>query len=92
MLDRLRALRNPALKAVRGRGLWVGAEIDPAHASARDVCLRLMAKGVLSKDTHGTVVRLAPPLVIDRADLDHALDAFEETLDEVARHRETAVA
>jgi ornithine--oxo-acid transaminase len=92
MLERLRAMKNPALKAVRGRGLWVGAEIDPAHTSARDVCLRLMAKGVLSKDTHGTVVRLAPPLVIDRADLDHALDAFEETLDEVARHRETAVA
>jgi ornithine--oxo-acid transaminase len=92
MLTRLRAMKNPALKAVRGRGLWVGAEIDPAHASARDVCLRLLAKGVLSKDTHGTVVRLAPPLVIERTDLDQALDALEETLHEVARHREPAVA
>jgi ornithine--oxo-acid transaminase len=92
MLSRLRAMGNPALKAVRGRGLWVGAEIDPDHASARDVCLRLLAKGVLSKDTHNTVVRLAPPLVIERADLDQALDALEETLDEVARQPETAVA
>jgi ornithine--oxo-acid transaminase len=92
MLTRLRAVKNPALKAARGRGLWVGAEIDPAYASARDVCLRLLAKGVLSKDTHGTVVRLAPPLVIERADLDLALDAFEETLHEVARQAEPAVA
>jgi ornithine--oxo-acid transaminase len=92
MLTRLRAMKNPALKAVRGRGLWVGAEIDPAHASARDVCLRLLAKGVLSKDTHGTVVRLAPPLVIGRTDLDQALDALEETLHEVTRQPEPAVA
>jgi ornithine--oxo-acid transaminase len=92
MLSRLGAMKTPALKAVRGRGLWVGAEIDPDHASARDVCLRLLAKGVLSKDTHGTVVRLAPPLVIERADLDQALDALEETLHEVVRQPETAVA
>jgi len=92
MLARLRAMRSPALKAVRGRGLWVGAEVDPAYASAREVCLRLLKKGVLSKDTHNTVVRLAPPLVIERVDLDRALDALEETLDEVVRRREPAVA
>ncbi len=85
MLERLRAIRSPVLKAVRGRGLWAGAEIDPDYASARDICHRLLARGVLSKDTHGTVVRLAPPLVIARADLNIALDLFEETLDEVAR-------
>ena len=85
MLRRLRAIKNPVLKDVRGRGLWAGAEIDPRFASARDVCDRLLAKGVLSKDTHGTVVRLAPPLVIARADLDIALDLFEETLNDVTR-------
>ena len=74
MHERLRAIKSPALKDVRGRGLWVGAEIDPDYASAREVCERLLAKGVLSKDTHGTVVRLAPPLVIAKADLDTALD------------------
>ena len=85
MFDRLRAIRNPALKAVRGRGLWAGVEIDPRHASARDVCLRMLDKGVLSKDTHGTVVRLAPPLVIRKYDLDIALDIFAEALNEAVQ-------
>jgi ornithine--oxo-acid transaminase len=80
MLDRLRANMSPALKAVRGLGLWVGAEIDPQFASARTACERLLAKGVLSKETHDTVVRLAPPLVIARDDLDFALDCFEEVV------------
>jgi ornithine--oxo-acid transaminase len=80
MLGRLRAIKSPALKAVRGLGLWVGAEIDPQIASARTACERLLAKGVLSKETHDTVVRLAPPLVIARDDLDFALDRFEEVL------------
>jgi ornithine--oxo-acid transaminase len=83
MLRRLRALDSPALKAVRGRGLWVGAEIDPSVASAREACERLLAKGVLSKETHHTVVRLAPPLVITPQDLDWALDRFEEVLREL---------
>ncbi len=81
MLERLRAIKSPALKAVRGRGLWVGAEIDPADRAARaTACERLLAKGVLSKETHDTVVRLAPPLVIARDDLDLALDRFEEVV------------
>jgi ornithine--oxo-acid transaminase len=92
MHERLRAIRNPVLKEVRGRGLWAGAEIDPDYASARDICHRLLAKGVLSKDTHGTVVRLAPPLVIARSDLNAALDLFEETLNEIAWTRQPAVA
>jgi ornithine--oxo-acid transaminase len=85
MLSRLRTMHCPVLKEVRGRGLWAGAEIDPRVASARDVCERLLGKGVLSKDTHDTVVRLAPPLVIARADLDWALDRFEEVLRDIAR-------
>jgi ornithine--oxo-acid transaminase len=91
MLDRLRAIKSPALKDVRGRGLWAGAEIDPAVASAREACERLLAKGVLSKETHHTIVRLAPPLVIARADLDFALDRFEEVVHELgARPRKAA--
>jgi len=82
MLERLGAIASPALKKVRGRGLWAGAEIDPAIATARETCERLLEKGVLSKETHHTVVRLAPPLVITRADLDWALDRFEEVLHE----------
>ena len=80
MLGRLRAINNPALKEVRGKGLWIGAEINPQYASARYVCERLLEKGVLSKETHHTVVRMAPPLMIAKADLDAALDRFEEVL------------
>jgi len=87
MLERLHAIASPALKEVRGRGLWAGAEINPAIASAREACERLLEKGVLSKETHQTVVRLAPPLVVARADLDWALDRFEEVLHEVGSTR-----
>jgi len=80
MLARLKAMRSPVLREVRGRGLWIGAEIDPAYASAREACEVLLEKGVLSKETHDTVVRLAPPLVIRQADLDWGLDRFEEML------------
>jgi ornithine--oxo-acid transaminase len=83
LLGRLRAIRSPVLKQVRGRGLWAAAEIDPRFASAREACERLLAKGVLSKETHATVVRLAPPLVIAREDLDFALDRLEEVVREI---------
>ncbi|MGP0091624.1 MAG: ornithine--oxo-acid transaminase [Xanthobacteraceae bacterium] len=83
LLGRLRAIRSPVLKQVRGRGLWAAAEIDPRFASARKACERLLAKGVLSKETHATVVRLAPPLIIAREDLDFALDRLEEVVREI---------
>jgi ornithine--oxo-acid transaminase len=83
MLRRLRAIESPVLKDVRGRGLWAGAEINPEIATAREACERLLAKGVLSKETHHTVVRLAPPLNIARADLDFALDRIEEVVREL---------
>jgi ornithine--oxo-acid transaminase len=92
MLARLRAIRSPVVKEIRGRGLWVGAEIDPKFASARLVCERLLAKGVLSKETHHTVVRMAPPLVIAREDLDLALDRFEEVVSELAKLPRSSVA
>jgi len=85
MIKRVRAMHRPAIKAVRGRGLWAGVEIDPRFASARTVCELLMDKGVLSKETHDTVVRLAPPLVISRDDLDWALDRLEEVVGELVR-------
>jgi ornithine--oxo-acid transaminase len=88
MLARLRAIGSPVLKEVRGRGLWAGAEIDPRFATARQACEALLAKGVLSKETHETVVRLAPPLVISRDDLDLAIDRFAEVLKSL-EHRRT---
>jgi ornithine--oxo-acid transaminase len=87
MFRRLAAIHSLALKEVRGRGLWAGAEIDPQFASAREVCERLLENGVLSNATHHTVVRLAPPLVIAREDLDFAIDRFEEVLVEIVEAR-----
>ena len=93
MLRRVAAIHSPALKEVRGRGLWAGAEIDPQFASAREVCERLLENGVLSNATHHTVVRLAPPLVIAREDLDFAIDRFEQVLVEIVeRQRQRASA
>ncbi len=80
LMARLRDLRHPAITEVRGLGLLVGVEIAPAVASARAVCERLMAEGVLTKDTHHTVVRLAPPLVVERAQIDEAVDALARVL------------
>jgi ornithine aminotransferase len=57
-------LVGEGLTAVRGRGLWAGIDVDPAAGTGRDVCLRLLQRGVLAKDTHGSTLRLAPPLVI----------------------------
>ena len=87
LLARLRQMRSSALKSVRGRGLWAGAEIEPSFATARELCERLMAKGVLTKETHATVIRFAPPLVIARDALDWGLDRFEQVLCEVEAER-----
>ena len=80
LMAALRSLAHPAITEVRGRGLLVGVEISPSFATARAVCEGLMAEGVLTKDTHGTVVRLAPPLVVDRAQVDHTVAALGRVL------------
>ncbi len=77
MLGRLRAMKSPRVKTVRGRGLWAGIEL---HERARPFCEKLMHEGVLCKDTHGTTIRLAPPLVITRDELDWALERIERCL------------
>lgn len=80
LMQALRDLRHPAIRAVRGRGLLVGIDMDPSWASARAVCEALAQEGVLSKDTHGTVMRFAPPLVIHRAQLEGAVAALVRAL------------
>ncbi len=81
LLKRLRALSSPLIRAVRGRGLWVGVELDPS-VSARRVAERMAARGVLTKDTHETVIRFAPPLTISREALDWGVDVFARVLSE----------
>jgi len=89
LLERLRAIDSPLIREVRGRGLFIGLEIEPAQASAREVCERLMKRGLLSKETHETVVRLAPPLAVDRASLEWAADQIAEVLREMESDRPT---
>ena len=84
LLARLGRLEHAAIVDVRGKGLFVGVEIDPAFASARRVCDVLVGLGVLTKDTHGTVIRLAPPLTIERAQIDVAVAALGQALERIA--------
>jgi ornithine aminotransferase len=86
LLSRLRQLHDeqsaPLITAVRGRGLWVGVELNPAIVRARPVVDRLAQLGVLTKDTHETVIRFAPPLTIAREALDWGIDVFASVLAE----------
>jgi len=78
LLAGLRDLKSPFIKDVRGSGLWVGIEIDTSQVSAREVCEELMRHGILTKETHETVIRFAPPLIIDRQTLAWALEIIRE--------------
>ncbi|KWX01487.1 Ornithine aminotransferase [Carbonactinospora thermoautotrophica] len=80
---RLDELVGQGVTEVRSLGLWAGIDVDPALATGREVCERLAAKGVLAKDTHGSTVRLAPPLVIEADELDWAVDRLAAVLREL---------
>lgn len=80
----LERLLGRGVTAVRGAGLWAGVDIDPTLGTGREVCERLMERGVLAKDTHGSTIRLAPPLTVSADDLDWAVDQLEAVLGELA--------
>ncbi|MEV6755977.1 ornithine--oxo-acid transaminase [Streptomyces sp. NPDC051214] len=69
-----------AVTQVRGRGLWAGVDIEPSHGTGRAISQKLMDRGVLVKDTHGSTIRIAPPLVISKEDLDWGLDQLRAVL------------
>jgi ornithine--oxo-acid transaminase len=81
--DGLEALQGKGIVGVRVVGLWAGIDLDPALGSGRDLCEALMHKGVLAKDTHGSTIRLSPPLTISDDDLDWALARLDEALGEL---------
>ena len=83
--DRLEQLIGHGIVGIRCRGLWAGLDIDPRLGSGRDLCEALARRGVLTKDTHGPTIRLAPPIVITEAQLDHGLDQLELSLADLAR-------
>jgi len=82
LLERLRAISSPIVRDVRGKGLLIGVEIDTSRVSARRFVETLLKHGVLSKDTHGTVARFAPPLVIEREQIDWGVERIREALAE----------
>lgn len=79
-LERLKSLSSPSIKEVRGKGLLIGVELKSSAGGARRFCEALMERGVLCKETHGTIIRFAPPLIIDRETIDWALVPIAEVL------------
>src|SRR5689334_2230455 len=92
LFKRLREIQSevaPLIRGVRGRGLWVGVDIEPSCTTARDLVERLAKGGVLSKETHETVIRFAPPLTITYELIDRAVDVFRQVC--LQKHKELAV-
>jgi ornithine--oxo-acid transaminase len=87
LVKRLNSLVGSGVLAVRGVGLWAGIDIDPTLATGREVCEALMRKGVLVKDTHGSTIRLAPPIVVSQKDLDWGIDQIEAVLAELRQKK-----
>ena len=93
LFRRLREVQDevrPLIHDVRGRGLWIGVDIEPTCTTARDLVERLAANGVLSKETHDTVIRFAPPLTITYELMDRAVEIFRKVARE--KHRELGLA
>ncbi|WP_076263792.1 ornithine--oxo-acid transaminase [Intrasporangium flavum] len=80
LADGLAPLVGHGVDAVRVRGLWAGVDVDPALMTGREVCERMLEQGVLVKDTHGSTVRIAPPLVVEERDVELLVDAFARIL------------
>nr|WP_080835412.1 ornithine--oxo-acid transaminase [Cohnella massiliensis] len=76
-IERLRELRSENIREVRGRGLFIGVEL---YGEARPYCEKLMARGLLCKETHETTIRFAPPLVIEQQEIEWALEKIREVL------------
>lgn len=88
LLARLHQLAegSDVIRAVRGRGLLAGIELDPQRLDARQLAVGLLDHGVLSKDTHDTVLRIAPPLIISPAELEWGMDRIAEAVSSLCRH------
>jgi ornithine--oxo-acid transaminase len=85
LLNRLASIKNPIIREVRGQGLFAGVELYRQYASANAVATRLLQVGVLTKDTRRNTIRFAPPLIIDEAQVDWAVDRLAEVLEDVVK-------
>jgi ornithine--oxo-acid transaminase len=79
-LDALKKIKSPHVREVRGRGLFIGVELEAVAGGARKFCEALMSRGILCKETHENVIRFAPPLIVEKQDLDWALERIEDVL------------
>ncbi len=87
LLSALRRIDHPAVLEVRGKGLWAGVELDRRQVAAKDVCLAMARRGVLTKETREPVIRFAPPLIIQEEDLLEAVAVFGAALEDVTAGR-----
>ncbi len=81
-MEKLKAIKSPHVKEVRGKGLLIGVEIKETSGTARPFCERLMELGILAKETHHQVIRFAPPLVITKDEIDWAIERIRQVLEE----------
>jgi ornithine--oxo-acid transaminase len=84
-LDKLRTMRHPVIQEVRGKGLWIGLQLKKEAGGARRYCEALQKKGLLCKETHVDTIRFAPPLNIERREIDWAFERLVEVFDEIGR-------
>ena len=84
LLAEVRKIQSPLIREVRGKGLWVGIDFDPNKIDARRIAEALLARGILTKETHGTVIRLAPPLTITHEQIDWAMAQLREAIGDMA--------
>ena len=80
LFSKIRALNSDKIREIRGKGLWVGIEFHPQAGKARNYCEKLMAMGMLCKDTHEQTMRLAPPLCITKEEIDWAMERLAKVL------------
>ena len=80
LIARLSSIQSPFIKEVRGRGLLIGIELNESSGGARKFCERLMEMKLLCKETHGYVIRVAPPLIVNQEELQFAFTRLEEVL------------
>jgi ornithine--oxo-acid transaminase len=76
----LQSINNKIIKEVRGKGLWIGMELNNSEVNAKDLCMMLLNEGLLCKETHKTVIRFAPPLMISKEEIDWALEKITKVI------------
>ena len=79
--SKLKSINTDIIKDVRGKGLWIGMELYESKINAKDLCLMLLNEGLLCKETHKSVIRFAPPLMISKQDLDWAISKIIKVIE-----------